>query len=258
MDLPSWLYPAEEIYNMLARQYAPLSIAAVMFAESAGVPFIAVLVFLTAGNMIASGEVSFVGAVLASTLGITLGSSFSYFLGYLGIKAGKKVTGIIFKREIKKVPYTETRAHRYLQRYGHFSIVAAQMVGTTRTFISFPAGAMEMNVLRFISYTTVGGLIFSFFYITGSLILNKFLRFLFQIISFLHSLSPWSWLLIAVAMFCGYLFYRRWGKHWIKAGRSRVQNSMQKFKEKFKKLKGKLKGKIFIFSWISFFWLFFI
>jgi len=178
-----------------------------MFAESAGVPFVSVLVVLGAGNMIASGKVTFLSAFIASILGITLGSSFSYFLGFLGIRAGKKINSLWLGKHIKKKPYHESMVFKFLDRYGNFSIFLAQLFGTTRTFISFPAGALELNILRFLGYTALGGAIFSLVALLSSIILNTVLRIFFQLVHVLVQVSPIAWLGAAGGLL---FFYWAW------------------------------------------------
>ncbi len=242
MDIPSWLEPAAEFYRLISQQYAFWGIAAVMFAESAGVPFISSLVVLTAGGMIVGGQISLWGAIVASTLGIVVGSSFSYMLGFLGRRAGKKLTGVFFKDVIMKTPYHETRAYKYFKKYGSFSVFAAQLVGTTRTFISFPAGAMEMNLFRFIAYTTLGGLIFSVFAIVGSLVLNTLLGLIFAILNVVLNLPPWVWALAAVFIFFLYYLYLRYGKNYISQTLIFLKRNLQAVKKGLEKYKRKLFG----------------
>ncbi|MGI6097464.1 MAG: hypothetical protein ACOYBM_05030 [Dethiobacteria bacterium] len=61
-----------------------------------------------------------------------------------------------------------------MDRYGNFSIFCAQLFGTTRTFISLPAGATKINLGHFIVYTTLGGILFSIVAISFSLVLTRF------------------------------------------------------------------------------------
>ncbi len=80
-----------EMLELLIARYGALGIAVAMFAESAGVPFASAVVLLTSGTMILRGTVSFWSILLASTVGITLGSIFSYALGLLGSMVGSAV-----------------------------------------------------------------------------------------------------------------------------------------------------------------------
>jgi membrane protein DedA with SNARE-associated domain len=53
----------------------------------------------------------------------------------------------------------------------------AQLWGFSRTFISFPAGAMHMNIYLFVIYTFLGGSIFSLLAILASIALTRTMRY---------------------------------------------------------------------------------
>ena len=78
------LEPLYDMLEMLISRYGVLGIGTAMFAESASVPFASLVVLFAAGTLILSGRVSFWAIFLASTLGITFGSIFSYMVGSLG------------------------------------------------------------------------------------------------------------------------------------------------------------------------------
>lgn len=176
-----------------------------MFLESAGIPFISSLVLLTAGNMITSGKISFISAFTASMIGIIFGSLISYSVGYYGGKAGQKINKKLF---FKKVYAYQVKIHDFIERYGNLSIFFAQFLGTTRTFISFPAGAVKMNIVRFLVYTTLGGSIFSLLILIGSLLFNILLHLLFRLLDYLLQLPWWAWLLLIL-----FIFFLYWGYH---------------------------------------------
>lgn len=189
-----------EFFKTLAQQYGALGIGISMFAESAGVPFASALVVLTAGNMISSGKLSYWGAVAASTVGISLGSLFSYSVGYFGLRVGKVIRNTLFNGRIRKIPSEKSKLVAFLDRYGNFSILFAQLFGTTRTFISFPAGAMQLNLPLFVAYTTVGGAIFSIIAISFSMLINRFAQLLLSWANILLKLPFWAWPIMAVVV----------------------------------------------------------
>jgi len=212
IETPFILAPFEEMYEFLTQEYGVLGIGVIMFLESAGVPFISSLVLLTAGSMITSGKISFFSAFAASMGGIILGSLLSYSMGYFGVKAGKKIKENFSYKKIKKTPYHQTKIYNFMQHYGDFSIFVAQLWGATRTFISFPAGAFEMNIFRFLAYTTLGGCIFSLVILFSSLLLNFILRLLFRVINHLLQLPWWLWFLIVLLLmfwYWGYFIYNK-------------------------------------------------
>lgn len=184
-----------EMLDFLIARFGALGIAAAMFAESAGVPFASAVVLLTSGTMILRGNVSFWSILLASTVGITLGSIFSYLLGMLGSMLGKKVRTSFFHHQIerydRKMDSSPSKMTALWRKYGNFSIFMAQLWGVTRTFISYPAGAMHMNIYLFITYTFLGGALFSLVSITLSIALTSTVGLTIKMIRFLSELSPW-------------------------------------------------------------------
>ena len=208
--------PFESIYqflDLIIAKYGAYGIAVAMFAESAGVPFTSAIVLLTAGTLILRGTVSFWAIFIASTIGITLGSVLSYFIGMIGNIVGKKVKANIINNQLVS-GYNDhsgrSKLFRLWKQYGNFSIFMAQLWGFSRTFISFPAGAMHMNFYLFTLYTFLGGLIFSLVYIGSSLVLTQSMKIIFIYIKMLSRLSPWLLSIPAVTIIgCAlYLWYR--------------------------------------------------
>lgn len=201
--------------GQLVQRYGSLGIAAAMFAESAGVPFASVVVILTSGSMILSGKMSFWTILLSSTIGITLGSICSYSIGYLSSYTGRLIKNSFLQRYRKEAekpqPYRRTKIYLLWERYGSFSIFMGQFWGVTRTFISFPAGAMQMNIFLFIIYTTLGGAVFSLFAIGFSIILTGTAGLLLKYFRLLLSLSPWVWGTAVVVLAVLTILYRRMG-----------------------------------------------
>ncbi len=199
------LEPIFEILEMLIARYGPFGIAAAMFAESAGVPFVSAIVLLTAGTMILRGSVSFWALLLASTIGITLGSIFSYVVGLLGSMAGTAVKSGIFhhhhpNHDAAEQPRRGSKVMIMIRKYGNFSIFMAQMWGFTRTFGSFPAGAMHMNFFFFVGYTFLGGALFSFIYIGSSIVLTGTMGVAINIFKAALDISPWLFMLVLAVL----------------------------------------------------------
>ena len=213
--------PFEYLYEMLqmmTAKYGTLGIAAAMFAESAGVPFASAFVLLAAGSMILRGGASFWSILLASTIGITLGSIFSYILGLLGSMVGSAVRTNYFNNHnniaVGDTVQPRSKLLLFHRKYGNYSIFMAQLWGLSRTFISFPAGAMHMNFYLFTLYTFLGGSIYSLIAITLSIALTGTMGLTIKILRILTELSPWlltipAFLILAFIYFYNYRRRRR-------------------------------------------------
>ncbi len=143
-----------EFFLKLGENYGAAGIFIGSFLESIGVPFVGTSLTLTSGSLIASGKVTFIGVVTAGTLGNVCGSTISYGIGYYLGKFIRKVRkGSVFKNDDK--------INLFIKKYGPVSVLLGQLYGTTRTYISIPAGMMKMPFKKFILYTLYGGVLFS-------------------------------------------------------------------------------------------------
>ncbi len=206
-----------EVFEMLVAKYGALGIAATMFAESAGVPFASAIVLLTAGTMILRGTVSFWAIFWASTIGITLGSMFSYLMGMVGSIVGRKVRFSYFNDQNDSLEVTavhgKSKLKRLIERYGNYSIFMAQLWGFSRTFISFPAGAMHMNFYLFVVYTFLGGMLFSLIAIGSSIVLTHTMGLMLRLLKVMAGFSPWLLLIPAFVIIVLILYLARLWKN---------------------------------------------
>lgn len=218
MELPEFLIAIQEFIGGLVQKYGALGIGAAMLVESAGVPFVSTAVLVMAGGMILSGRADFWALLLSSTAGIILGSMISYIIGFLGGSLGRAVGNHVLnnrgsKEAAKKEgPSSSGKMHAFIEKYGTYSVFAGQLWGVTRTFISFPAGAMHMNLFVFIASTALGGAIFSLWIIGWSLIFTGAAGMIFRLLKIAASLSPWYLLPILLCTAALIYFYRK--KRW--------------------------------------------
>jgi membrane protein DedA with SNARE-associated domain len=217
MQQPEWIAELIVFLGGLIDRYGLLGIAAAMFAESAGVPFASAVVIATAGSLIFSGKFPLWLILVASTLGITAGSVCSYCIGLVTSKMGCLIKDTLqrrlpdrSKRKVKLSSPHRSKVYALWEKYGSFSIFMGQLWGVTRTFISFPAGAMHMNILLFIIYTALGGALFSLGAVGVSLLLTGFMGLILSHLHFMLSLSPWLWVGLVLILVAMIILYRRY------------------------------------------------
>ncbi|RAL24612.1 DedA family protein [Thermoflavimicrobium daqui] len=109
------------------------------------------IVLAYGGFLVYKGEITFVGAVIAGTIGGVLAQLFLYWLGYYGgrpflEKYGKFI--LIRKNHLDL-------AESWFQRYGTGVIFGARFIPVVRHAISIPAGIAKMGWLRFTILTTL-------------------------------------------------------------------------------------------------------
>lgn len=113
------------------------------------------------GFLIANKKITFVGAVIAGTIGGVLAQLFLYWAGYYGgrpflEKYGKYV--LINKKHLDL-------AEEWFNRYGTGVIFGARFIPVVRHAISIPAGIAKMSFIRFTTLTTLAVIPWSVFFL---------------------------------------------------------------------------------------------
>ncbi|MDI6716707.1 MAG: VTT domain-containing protein [Actinomycetota bacterium] len=153
----------------IALAYGVIGLGVGTFLESLGVPFASIALPLVAGSLISNGKITFFAALLASTSGLVLGSTASYYIGYFGIR--------VFRKTQNKPPSRLMQVFtQFLDRYGLLAIAIAQLYGPLRTWISIPAGAAHMDIRTFIAATAIGGIVYCALAISFSIVITGFVK----------------------------------------------------------------------------------
>lgn len=145
------------VVNFLGR-FGYWGIALGMAVESACIPLPSEIVLPFGGFLAARGDITFTEAVLAGQLGGLAGSILAYFVGLYGGRAflerwGKYV--LISSHDIDA-------ADRWFAEKGELTVVVGRLLPGIRTFISLPAGIARMNFGKFLFYSFLGMLPWSF------------------------------------------------------------------------------------------------
>jgi len=125
-----------------------------MMLESTGLPIPSEVIMPFAGYVVWEGKLTLIGITLAGTLGCLAGSLIAYYIGLWGGRPlleryGKYV--LIRKSELD-------RADGWFEKYGDSAVFISRLLPIVRTFISFPAGIVHMDVKKFSLYTVLGSL----------------------------------------------------------------------------------------------------
>ncbi|HYF94227.1 MAG TPA: DedA family protein [Symbiobacteriaceae bacterium] len=141
-------------------QFGYWGIALGMLVESACIPLPSEIVLPFGGFLAARGDITFTEAIIAGQMGGLVGSILAYGIGRYGGRSlleryGKYV--LISKHEIDV-------ADRWFAQRGELTVFLARLMPGVRTFISLPAGVAEMNFGRFLFYSFLGMLPWSFLF----------------------------------------------------------------------------------------------
>lgn len=134
-------------------------IALGMAIESCNIPLPSEVILPFGGYLVSQGKLNYFFAVLAGNIGGTVGSIVSYYLGAKGGRPFLERYGRYFLISVRELSV----ADRYFARWGEATVFFARLLPIIRTFISFPAGVSRMNFKRFVVYTFLGSLPWSFF-----------------------------------------------------------------------------------------------
>lgn len=125
-----------------------------MAIESANIPLPSEVILPFGGYLVSTGRLEFYRAVMAGTIGGTVGSALSY---YIGLRGGRPLL-VNYGRYLGiSIKHLEI-ADRWFERYGEATVFFTRLMPIVRTFISLPAGIAGMNFKRFLVYTFLGSL----------------------------------------------------------------------------------------------------
>lgn len=132
-------------------------IGVLMAIESCNIPITSVIILPFGGYLVSTGQLQFFPAALAGTIGGTVGSVISYYVGLFGgrpflLRYGKYL-GLTTKR-LKN-------AENWLNRYGDITVFISQLIPSIRNLISLPVGAARLRIIPFTIYTFLGSLIWA-------------------------------------------------------------------------------------------------
>lgn len=134
-----------------------------MGLESALIPIPSEITMPFSGFLASKGDLSFWGVVATGTVANLAGSLAAYYLGYLLEET--ILLGLIRKygKLILLSEHEYHKAEHWFRKYGDKIIFITRLLPGIRTVISLPAGMFEMDIKKFVIYTTTGCFIWSIF-----------------------------------------------------------------------------------------------
>ena len=171
-----------------------------MTLESTGLPLPSEIIMAFAGYIVWEGQLTLLGITLAGTLGCLTGSLIAYGIGAYGGRPlleryGKYV--LIRKNELD-------RGEQWFAKHGESAVFISRLLPVVRTYISFPAGIVRMDLRKFSVYTFLGSLPFCFAFAYAGVALGPHWHSITRISRY-FSVA----VIVGLAVLVGYLIYRR-------------------------------------------------
>lgn len=137
-------------------QMGYVGIALLMFAENAFPPIPSELIMPLAGFNAARGDMTFVGVLIAGSVGSVAGALLWYWIGHAVGARRIRVLAARHGRWLAVSPGEFDSAQAWFDRHGPMAVFFGRLLPTVRTFISVPAGLVGMGMPVFMLFTTVG------------------------------------------------------------------------------------------------------
>jgi membrane protein DedA with SNARE-associated domain len=131
-----------------------------MTLESACIPIPSEIIMPFSGFVVWQGHtnMTLIGITIVGALGNLLGSLIAY---YVGLKGGRP----LLEKYGKYLLVTHSKlelADKWFFKYGSEAVLISRFLPIIRTFISLPAGIAHMDLKKFMAYTFIGSLPWSF------------------------------------------------------------------------------------------------
>lgn len=157
----------QALFDLIRNWYVAtgyIGIVLAMALESCCIPLPSEIVMPLAGLFVATadvtstGKLSLVGVSLAGALGCLIGSAVAYWIG----AAGGRPLLLRYGKYILVSHADSDRADRWFAKYGSPVAFFSRLLPVVRTYISLPAGISRMNFGKFMLYTFLGSLPWTF------------------------------------------------------------------------------------------------
>jgi len=145
---------------------------------------------------------SFIGVLIAATIGAVVGSLAGYLIGAWG---GRPLLDR-YGRYVHIYPDDLDRADAWFDRYGSWAVFFARMVPLLRALINYPAGIARMPLGRFLLFSTLGSLPWNAALILAGYLLGENYESLYQ------AIRPYELVIYAVVLIGGAYVIYRWAR----------------------------------------------
>lgn len=197
----------ETIINIL-NNFSYLGVFSLIMVENLFPPIPSELILLFGGFMTNYTKLTIFGMIIFSTLASLFGAIILYYIGKIFNK--ERLKKIISGKVGKVLRLKESdidSSNKWFDTKGQKTVFFCRFIPLIRSLISIPAGMNEMPMIKFISYTLLGSLIWnSVLIIIGSIVGENWIN----ILNVLDIYSKYIVILLGIALIViVIMFYRR-------------------------------------------------
>ncbi len=151
---------AEFVINLISNYgYFGMFLGMVLEAVIIAIP--SELILATGGILASKGIFSFWGAFLTGLLGSVFCAIVIYFMGYFGGQPFIKKYGKYFFMKEEELEKSDS----WFQKYGMLGALIGRNFPIIRTLISLPIGILHLSFIKFVIYTTIGSIPWTFIFV---------------------------------------------------------------------------------------------
>lgn len=147
---------SHRLVHLVAR-YGYVVVALLVGAEGVGIPLPGETALITAAALAARGHSSFLGVVVASSIGVALGGMGGYGIGHTAGHAVVVRYGGWFGITSARLD----RAHEFFEEHGAGAVLVSRFVPVVRILTGIIAGISNMPFKQFAAYNATAGVLWS-------------------------------------------------------------------------------------------------
>lgn len=182
-----------------------VGISILMFLENIFPPIPSEVIMPFAGSLVAEGEFSFVGVLIAGTIGALAGAVAIYYIGHW-IDEGRARRW--FERYGKFILMSEEdfdKAIHAFDNHGKLMVLVGRVLPTIRSLISLPAGLEKMNLATFLLFTAIGTSVWNLALLGAGFYMGQNWE---AVVSFMDKYSLVFWIILGGLV--AFYIFRRW------------------------------------------------
>lgn len=152
----------ENLVVEIMSNYGYLGICLLILIENLFPPIPSELILTFGGFMTINSSMTIIGVIIAATIGSLLGAIALYYIGkILNKKRLIKIVNSKYGKLLRVKTKDIEMADRWFETKGIKTVFYCRFIPVVRSLISIPAGMSEVPMIKFITYTVFGSLIWN-------------------------------------------------------------------------------------------------